>query len=180
MSDPHLDVSASSVAFSSSARRACSISWFLRSTSTLRSASCWRLVVQSIVGLPQLLAAPATRRRVVGMLSRPSVCSSPSIEFSTTPIRWWQLFEEHDLQRSESLSRQARSPLSPGSRTTPARRCCRGATLNNAEPTGWRSPHLGNEHSPLVDRALPDRRSSPSRIDLRGRSCGRRRRRRAA
>ncbi len=40
-SDLYLEVSASSVAFSSSARRACSISWFLRSTSTLRSASCW-------------------------------------------------------------------------------------------------------------------------------------------
>ena len=39
-SDLYFEVSASSVAFSSSARRACSISWFLRSTSTFRSASC--------------------------------------------------------------------------------------------------------------------------------------------
>src|ERR1700757_1414703 len=39
-SDLYFEVSESSVAFSSSARRACSISWFLRSTSTLRSASC--------------------------------------------------------------------------------------------------------------------------------------------
>src|SRR5204862_2352229 len=39
-SDLYFEVSASSVAFSSRARRACSISWFLASTSTLRSASC--------------------------------------------------------------------------------------------------------------------------------------------
>ncbi len=39
-SDLYFEVSASSVALPSRARRACSISWFLRSTSTLRSASC--------------------------------------------------------------------------------------------------------------------------------------------
>ena len=39
-SDLYFEVSASSAAFSSSARRACSISWFLRSTSTFCSASC--------------------------------------------------------------------------------------------------------------------------------------------
>jgi hypothetical protein len=39
-SDLYFEVSASSVAFSSSSRRACSISWFLRSTSVLRSAIC--------------------------------------------------------------------------------------------------------------------------------------------
>ena len=39
-SDLYLEVRASSAAFSSSARRACSISWFFLSTSTFRSASC--------------------------------------------------------------------------------------------------------------------------------------------
>ena len=53
-SDLYLEVSASSVAFSSSARRACSISWFLRSTSTLRSASCSALF-ELLVGLLQLV-----------------------------------------------------------------------------------------------------------------------------
>ena len=40
-SDLYLEVSASSSAFSSSARRACSICWFFRSTSAFWSASCW-------------------------------------------------------------------------------------------------------------------------------------------
>ena len=48
------EVSASSVAFSSSARRACSISWFLRSTSTFCSASCCGLLLELLVGLLQL------------------------------------------------------------------------------------------------------------------------------
>ena len=39
-SDLYFEVSASSAALSSSARRACSISWFLRSTSAFCSASC--------------------------------------------------------------------------------------------------------------------------------------------
>ena len=53
-SDLYFDVSASSVAFSSSARRACSISWFLRSTSTLRSASCWAFCSSSSLVCLQL------------------------------------------------------------------------------------------------------------------------------
>ena len=42
-------------AFSSSARRACSISWFLRSTSTFCSASCCAFCAELLVGLLQLL-----------------------------------------------------------------------------------------------------------------------------
>ena len=53
-SDLYLEVSASSLAFSSKARRACSISWFLRSTSTFCSASCWAFCAKLLVGLLQL------------------------------------------------------------------------------------------------------------------------------
>ena len=54
-SDLYRDVSASSAAFSSTARRANSISLFLRSTSTFCSASSRALVGELVVGLLQLL-----------------------------------------------------------------------------------------------------------------------------
>ena len=53
-SDLYFEVSASSAAFSSSARRACSISWFLRSTSTLLLGELLRLLLELLVGLLQL------------------------------------------------------------------------------------------------------------------------------
>ena len=53
-SDLYFEVSASSVAFSSRARRACSISWFLRSTSAFCSASCLGLLGELLVGQLQL------------------------------------------------------------------------------------------------------------------------------
>ena len=53
-SDLYFEVSASSAAFSSSARRACSTSLFLRSTSTFCSASCCAFERQLFVGLLQL------------------------------------------------------------------------------------------------------------------------------
>ena len=53
-SDLYFDVSASSAAFSSSARRACSTSLFLRSTSTFCSASCCAQSARLFVGLLQL------------------------------------------------------------------------------------------------------------------------------
>ena len=53
-SDLYFEVSASSAAFSSSARRACSTSAFLRSTSAFCSARSLRLRAQLLVGLLQL------------------------------------------------------------------------------------------------------------------------------
>ncbi len=53
-SDLYFEVSASSAAFSSSARRACSTSLFLRSTSSFCSASCLAFVRQLLVGLLEL------------------------------------------------------------------------------------------------------------------------------
>ena len=54
-SDLYFDVSASSVAFSSSARRACSISWFLRFHLDVPFGELLRLLLQLLVGLLQLL-----------------------------------------------------------------------------------------------------------------------------
>ena len=54
-SDLYFEVSASCLAFSSSACRACSTSWFLRSTSWFWWASRPGLFLQLLVGLLQLL-----------------------------------------------------------------------------------------------------------------------------
>ncbi len=86
-SDLYFDVRASSLAFSSNARRACSISWFLRSTSTLRSASCcafwpsWSLVCCN--SLCCVCNSPAS---CCDCLSNASVCIVASMLFSTIPM----------------------------------------------------------------------------------------------
>ena len=61
-SDLYFDVSASSSAFSSSARRACSISWFLRSTSAFCSASWCAFCAELLVRLLQLASAASAAR----------------------------------------------------------------------------------------------------------------------
>ena len=53
-SDLYLEVSASSVAFSSSARRACSISWFLALHLDVVLGELLRLLLELLVGLLQL------------------------------------------------------------------------------------------------------------------------------
>ena len=53
-SDLYFEVSASSVAFSSTARRACSISWFLRLDLDVAVGELLRLLLELLVGLLQL------------------------------------------------------------------------------------------------------------------------------
>ena len=53
-SDLYFEVSASSAAFSSSARRACSISWFLRFHFDVSFGKLLRFLLQLLVGLLQL------------------------------------------------------------------------------------------------------------------------------
>ena len=86
-SDLYFEVSESSVAFSSSARRACSISWFLRSTSTLRSASCWAFCSScSLVCCSSFCWVCNSPASCCDCFSRPSVCIVASILLSTMPM----------------------------------------------------------------------------------------------
>ena len=86
-SDLYFEVSASSAAFSSSARRACSISWFLRSTSTLCSASCCAFCSScSLVCCNSRCWVCSSVASCCDCFSRPSVCIVASIEFSTMPM----------------------------------------------------------------------------------------------
>ncbi len=86
-SDLYFEVSASSAAFSSSARRACSTSLFLRSTSTFCSASCLALSASS-----SLVCCSSVCRVCSSMVSCCDCCSRfsvrivASIVLSTTPI----------------------------------------------------------------------------------------------
>ena len=86
-SDLYLEVSASSLAFSSNARRASSISRFLRSTSTLRSASCSAFCSScSLVCCSSRCCVCNSPASCCDCLSNPSVCIVASILLSTMPI----------------------------------------------------------------------------------------------
>ena len=98
----YLEVSASSEAFSSSARRACSISWFLRSTSTFCSASCCAFLFELLVGLLQL---PLLGLQFAGELLRLRQQAFglhrrfDRVEHDADRVG--QLLQEHRLQRGE-------------------------------------------------------------------------------
>ncbi len=86
-SDLYLEVRASSVALSSRARRACSISWFLASTSTFRSASCWAFCSScSLVCCSSCCWVCSSAASCWLWVSRPSVCMVASMELSTMPM----------------------------------------------------------------------------------------------
>jgi len=87
-SDLYLEVRANSLAFSSRARRACSISWFLRSTSTsLLSELCALFARQLLVGLLQFFCCICSSVATAAIASTgPSVCIVASILLSTMPM----------------------------------------------------------------------------------------------
>ena len=86
-SDLYFEVSASSAAFSSSARRACSTSGFLRSTSAFCSASSFALVPSSsLVCCSSLWRDCSSTVSCCDCLSRPSVRIVASIVLNTTPM----------------------------------------------------------------------------------------------
>ena len=88
-SDLYFEVSASSSAFSSSARRACSTSVFLRSTSAFCSASSLAFLRQLLVGLLEFgLPRLQFDRELLRLLSSPSVRIVASMVLSTTPMLW--------------------------------------------------------------------------------------------
>ena len=130
-SDLYLEVSASSFAFSSRARRACSISWFLRSTSTFCSASCCAFCAScSLVCCNSFCCVWSSAASCCDCLSRPSVCIVASMLFSTMPML------------AVSCSRNARceavNALSEASSITALTRSSKstGKTMTFREPTG--------------------------------------------
>ena len=137
-SDLYFEVSASSVAFSSSARRACSISWFLRSTSTLRSASCCAFCSScSLVCCNSLCCACNSPASCCDCLSRPSVCIVASIELSTMPIEVVSCSRNMVCSVVNScIEASSITALTWFSNRTGSTILLRGVTLNSAEEIG--------------------------------------------
>ena len=136
-SDLYLEVSASSSALSSSARRACSICWFFRSTSAFWSASCWAFCAScSLVCCSSFCCACSSAPIFCDCSRRASVFIVASMLLSTMPIE------------AVSWSRKARCeavyPLSDASSMTaftwPSKSTgrtitFRGSAVNSPEPT---------------------------------------------
>ena len=140
-SDLYFEVSASSAAFSSSARRACSISWFLRSTSTLRSASCCAFCSScSLVCCSSRCCVCNSPASCCDCLSRPSVCIVASIELSTMPMLAVSCSRNMICSGVNSLTEASSiTALTWFSNSTGSTMMLRGATLNSAEPIGTAS-----------------------------------------
>ena len=86
-SDLYFEVSASSSAFSSSARRACSTSAFLRSTSAFCSASSFALLAScSLVCCSSVCRDCSSTVSCCDCFSRPSVRIVASMVLNTTPM----------------------------------------------------------------------------------------------
>ena len=105
-SDLYFEVSASSAALSSSARRACSISWFLRSTSTFCSASCCAFCAELLVGLLQfLLLRLQLAGELLRLLQQPFGLHRRLDAVEHDADARGQLFEEGQMRRRELVQR---------------------------------------------------------------------------
>ena len=106
-SDLYFEVSASSVAFSSRARRACSISWFLRSTSAFCSASCCALMASSSLvccsSFCWLCNSPASCLR---LLEQAFGAHRRFDRVEHDADRFGQLIEEQQVRRMERRQRR--------------------------------------------------------------------------
>ena len=106
-SDLYFEVSASSAAFSSSARRACSTSLFFRSTSTFCSASCFAFERELLVGLLQLglprLQLDGQLLRLLQQVLGPHR-GLDGVEHDAD--RLGELFEERQVRGGERLQRR--------------------------------------------------------------------------
>ena len=137
-SDLYFEVSASSSAFSSSARRACSISWFLRSTSTFCSASCCAFWAScSLVCCSSACCACSSPASCCDCLSRPSVCIVASIEFSTMPMLAVSCSRKARCVAENSFSeaRPSTALIWP-SKITGKTTMLRGSAVKKTRPTG--------------------------------------------
>ena len=106
-SDLYFEVSASSAAFSSSARRACSISWFLRSTSTFCSASCCAFCAELLVGLLQLLLLRLQfAGELLRLLEQPFGLHRRLDAVQHDADAGGQLLEEREVRRRELVERR--------------------------------------------------------------------------
>ena len=182
-SDLYFEVSASSVAFSSSARRACSISWFLRSTSTLRSASCCAFCSScSLVCCSSLCCACNSPASCCDCLSSPSVCIVASIELSTMPIEVVSCSRNivcnavNSLDRGELDHRLDLVLEQHRQHDVVARRHLEQGRADGHDVLR----HFGDQHAPFVERALADETLRRAAKSAGGRSRRRRRRPTAA
>ena len=118
-SDLYFDVRASSFAFSSRARRACSISSFFLSTSTFCAASCCAFCANcSLVCCNSLCWVCSSAANCCDCLSRASVCMVASILFRTIPMlevscsrnaRWEAVKKLSDASSMTALTRSSKS-----------------------------------------------------------------------
>ena len=182
-SDLYFEVSASSVAFSSSARRACSISWFLRSTSTLRSASCCAFCSScSLVCCSSFCCVCSSPASCCDCVEQPFGLHRRLDAVEHDADAGGQLLEEGELQGGEGVERgeldhrlhlvleQHRQHDDVARHRLEQRR---------ADRHGVRR-HLGDQHAPLVGRALADQALAERACAADGRWRRRRRRPTAA
>ncbi len=182
-SDLYFEVSASSVALSSSARRACSISWFLRSTSTLRSASCCAFCSScSLVCCSSFCCACSSPASCCDCLRKPSVCIVASMLFSTMPMLSVSCSRNAICKVVNAVTEaSSMTALTSFSNRTGSTTMFCGTTLNSAEPIGtaWvgivviSMRRLSTAHCPIRPSPSCDRAAG-------GRSRRRRQRPRAA
>ena len=139
-SDLYFEVRASSLAFSSRARRACSISWFLRSTSTFCSASCCAFCAScSLVCCNSFCWVCSSVASCCDCFSKPSVCMVASMLLSTMPMlavscsRNARCEAVKALREASSITALTRSSNSTGSTIT-----LRGTASNSPERIGYR------------------------------------------
>jgi hypothetical protein len=139
-SDLYFEVSASSVAFSSSARRACSISWFLRSTSTFarRAAAPSARAARWSAAAPS--AASAIRRRAAATASAAFGLHRRFDRVEHDADRVGELLEEGHLRGRERAERgQLDHRLDLALEQHRQHDDVRGRALNSAEPIGTAS-----------------------------------------
>ena len=137
-SDLYFEVSASSLAFSSSARRACSISWFLRSTSTFCSASCCAFCAScSLVCCNSFCCVCSSVASCCDCFSRPSVCIVASILFSTMPMLAVSCSRNARCEAVKALSEaSSMTALTRSSNSTGSTMTLRGTASNSPERMG--------------------------------------------
>ena len=172
-SDLYFEVSASSAAFSSSARRACSTSLFLRSTSTFCSASCLAFdASSSLVCCSSVCRVCSSIVSCCDCCSRFSVRIVASIVLSTTPIdcvscsRKVRCVAVNGCSDASSMTALVSPSNSTGS-TTMFLRPARCPRLEWTRDVVAR--HLGQQDALLLQRALADQPFADARCAWPGR-----------
>ena len=158
-SDLYFEVSASCLAFSSSAWRACSTSWFLRSTSAFCSASspafsssCWLVWCSSSCWLCSSRASDCDclSRSSVRLLASMVLSTMPMLSVSWSRKAWWVV-----LKRSNDAS-SSTALTCPSKSTGRTMTFAGGALAQAGGDLDVVGRHVGQQDLLLLERALAD------------------------